>query len=324
MLTAAAETFPIRGTFRIARGARTEAVVVTATITEGEHTGRGECVPYPRYGESVEGVVSAIEAMAERVAGGIDPDGLRQAMPAGAARNALDAALLDIAAKTEGRHVADRFGVLMKPVTTAYTLSIDTPEAMGAAADEASDRPILKVKLGNASGDSERIAAVRANAPDATLVVDANEGWNDSNLLMNLSACADAGVALVEQPLPASRDGVLATISHPVPICADESCRDLATLAGLKGRYNAVNVKLDKAGGLTEAFAMVEAARSAGLLVMVGCMVGTSLAMAPAMIAAMQADYVDLDGPLLLARDREPGLVFEGSLVHPPPPALWG
>jgi L-alanine-DL-glutamate epimerase-like enolase superfamily enzyme len=322
-LAAAVETFPIAGTFRIARGSRTEARVVVATLTDGSHTGRGEAVPYPRYGESPEGVVADIEAMADRLAEGLDRQGLRTAMKAGAARNALDCALWDLEAKQSGVSVAERLGIEAVPLTTAFTLSLDEPEAMAEAA-RAAGRPLLKVKLGAVSGDEARIRAVREAAPDATLIVDANEGWSETNLLINLSACADAGVALVEQPLRSVRDGVLATISHPVPICADESAHVAADLPALANRFDAVNVKLDKAGGLTEALDMVAAARAHGLKVMVGCMLATSLAMAPAVYAAQGADFVDLDGPLLLAEDRAPGLVYEDSRVHPPPPELWG
>ncbi|WP_420392870.1 N-acetyl-D-Glu racemase DgcA [Acuticoccus sp.] len=322
-LTVAVETFPIAGAFRISRETRTEARVVVATIEDGAHVGRGEAVPYRRYRETVEGVAEAVEAMAPRVADGLTRQDLAEAMPAGAARNALDCALWDFEAKRSGTPVAQVLGLTLRPLTTAYTLSLGEPHEMAAAA-EAAGRPLLKVKLGAPSGDDARIAAVREAVPDATLIVDANEGWNEGNLLINMGACAAAGVALIEQPLPAGRDGVLATISHPVPICADESVHTSADLAALVGRYDAVNVKLDKSGGLTEAIAMTEAARQAGLKVMVGCMIGTSLAMAPATYYAQGADFVDLDGPLLLARDREPGLVYDGATLMPPEPMLWG
>lgn len=325
-LSVSAEAFPIAGAFRISRETRTESHVVVATLTDGEHRGRGECVPYKRYGESVAGVVAEIEAMAHRLEEGLDREGLRGAMKAGAARNALDCALFDLEAKRTGVPVAERLGLTLSPLVTAYTISIGEPSEMAdaAAAASADGRPLLKVKLGAPTGDAARIRAVREAAPEARIIVDANEGWNEANLLLNLSACADWGVSLVEQPLFASRDGVLATISHPVPICADESAHVASDIARLATRYDAVNVKLDKAGGLTEALAMVAEARAHGLSVMVGCMLATSLAMAPAVYAAQGADYVDLDGPLLLARDREDGLVYEGSLVHPPAPSLWG
>lgn len=325
-LTVAAETYPIRGAFRISRETRTEQRVVVATLTDGTHTGRGEAVPYPRYGESVDGVCAAIEAMAGRVADGIEREALRHEMKAGAARNAIDCALFDFAAKRDGTTVAAITGIDPQPLTTAFTLSIGTPEEMAAAAAEAAEaeRPLLKVKLGTPAGDRDRIAAVRRAAPNATLIVDGNEGWNEGNILQNLAACAAAGVALVEQPLPASRDGLLATISHPVPICADESVHTADGLAALRTRYDAVNIKLDKAGGLTEALAMTRLAREHGFVVMVGCMLATSLAMAPAIYAAQGADFVDLDGPLLLLHDRADGLRYDGSVVYPPSPALWG
>lgn len=322
-LSAKAEAFPIAGAFRIARETRTEARVVVATITDGEHTGRGEAVPYPRYRESVDGVLADIEAMAGQIADGLTREALGEAMKAGAARNALDCALWDFEAKRSGTRVADTLGLTPGPLMTAYTISLGEADEMAEAA-RISGRPLLKVKLGRGSGDDRRIAAVRAAVPDATLIVDANEGWSENNLLINMAACAAAKVALLEQPLPATRDGVLATISHPVPVCADESVHTSADLAALASRYDAVNVKLDKAGGLTEALAMVAEARRLGLTVMVGCMVGTSLGMAPAIYAAQGADFVDLDGPLILTQDREPGLHYDGSMVHPPAPELWG
>lgn len=321
-LTVAAETFPIAGAFRIARETRTEARVVVATISDGEFSGRGEAVPYPRYGESVEKVIAAIESMAGALEDGLSHDALQTTMRPGAARNAIDCALWDFWAKRENTTVAALLGIEPRALTTAYTISLGEPDEMAEAARTAG-RSLLKVKLGR-PGDEARIRAVRDAVPNATLIVDANEGWSDNNLLINFAACAAAGVALIEQPLPASRDGVLATISHPVPVCADESCHTSEDLAGLGRRYDAVNVKLDKAGGLTEALKMVEEARRHDLKVMVGCMVGTSLGMAPAFFAAQGVDYVDLDGPLLLAEDRPDGLQYDGSTMFPPLPALWG
>ncbi|MEM8662669.1 MAG: N-acetyl-D-Glu racemase DgcA [Pseudomonadota bacterium] len=322
-LSVRAETFPIRGAFTISRETRTEAQVVVAEVSDGTHTGRGECVPYKRYKESVEGVTLELEAMAPAVQDGMTSEQLQFAMKAGAARCALDCALLDFEAKAGGTRVAERFGIDVRPLTTAYTISLGEPAQMAEAA-ASSGHALLKIKLGAGASDVDRIAAIRAAVPDATLIVDANEGWADANLLINLSACADAGVALVEQPLPSARDGLLATISHPVPICADESAHTSDGLSNLAGRYDAVNVKLNKAGGLTESLAMIEAARNADLKVMVGCMLGTSLAMAPAVLAAQNVDYVDLDGPLLLAKDRSPALDYEGNTIHPPSPELWG
>ncbi|KPL54793.1 mandelate racemase [Prosthecomicrobium hirschii] len=324
-LSVAVERFPIAGSFTISRGSRTEAVVVTATLTIDGATGRGECVPYARYGETVEDVVAAIEAVGPEIAAGrIGHPDLAGAMPAGAARNAVDCAFWDLAAKRSGVPAFRAAGLdALKPLVTAYTLSLGTPDSMAEAARAAAHRPLLKVKLGG-DGDPERIRAVRAGAPDAMLIVDANEGWTPENLADNLAAAEAAGVRLIEQPLPAGRDGALAGIARRVPVCADESLHGSGDLAALRDRYDAVNIKLDKAGGLTTALEIVAAAERAGLAVMVGCMVGTSLAMAPAILAAQRADFVDLDGPLLLARDRAPGLTYDGSTVYPPEPALWG
>jgi L-alanine-DL-glutamate epimerase-like enolase superfamily enzyme len=323
-LTVAVERWPIAGSFTIARGTKTEAVVVVATIAETGARGRGECVPYSRYGETVEGVNAAIEAMRGAIEGGLDRLALQGQMPPGAARNALDCALWDLEAKQTGKRCWQSAGLARPgPLITAFTLSLGEPEAMAAAAGRAAARPLLKVKLGTAD-DVSRIRAVRRAAPRAQLIVDANEGWRAANLERNMAACAEAGVLLIEQPLPQGEDAVLAAISRPVPVCADESVHDRASLAGLAGRYDAINVKLDKAGGLTEALALAREADALGMKLMVGCMIGTSLAMAPAMLVAQAAAIVDLDGPLLLARDRSPGLRYEASLAHPPEPALWG
>ena len=323
-LTVRRESWPVRGVFTISRGSRTEAEVVVAEIAEGDVVGRGECVPYARYGETAEGVAAAIEAQAEAVASGLDRDRLQQALPPGAARNALDCALWDLDAKCAGRPVWQIVGLAApQPLVTAYTLSLAAPEAMGAAARANQVRPLLKVKLGGA-GDIDRVAAVRAGAPAARLIVDANEAWTPGLLREYLPAMARFGVALVEQPLPAGQDEALAGIPRAVPICADESCHTSGDLDALVGRYDFVNVKLDKTGGLTEAIRLVEAAQRGGLGIMVGCMVGTSLAMAPAILLGAQAAFVDLDGPLLLAEDRPHGLRYANGLVFPPAPALWG
>jgi L-alanine-DL-glutamate epimerase-like enolase superfamily enzyme len=318
------ERWPIAGRFAISRGAKTEAVVVVVELSDGQHRGRGECVPYARYGESVDSVGAAIAAMRPQLAAGLTRAGLQSAMAAGAARNALDCAFWDLEAKREQRPAHALAGLPPpRPVTTAYTISLDEPEIMAEAAAKVAGRALLKVKLG-AGGDAERIAAVRGAAPRSTLIVDANEGWTARNLASNLVACAHAGVALIEQPLPEGQDQSLAQMARPIPICADESALTRASLPALAGRYDAVNIKLDKAGGLTEALAMIEDARRLGLTIMVGSMVSTSLATAPAVLAAQTASYVDLDGPLLLAKDRNPGLLYEASLVHPAAPALWG
>ena len=324
MLDARIERWPIAGSFTISRGAKTEAVTVVAEVSRGDRTGRGECVPYPRYGETPEETLAALKSMQEPVARGLDRQALQAAMPAGAARNALDCALLDLEAKIAGQRVWNLLGrPAPRACTTAYTISLGTPEAMAAATARAAQRPLLKIKLGG-HGDGARIAAVRTAAPESELIVDANEAWTSDNLAQRLAECAEAGVTLVEQPLPAGQDEALARIRRPLAVCADESVHDRSSLAGLRERYDAVNIKLDKTGGLTEALAMADAAQALGFEIMIGCMVATSLAMAPAMLLAGQARFVDLDGPLLLARDREGGLRYDGSLVYPPDAALWG
>ena len=323
-LDAAIERWPIAGSFTISRGAKTEAAVVVAQVRRGGHTGRGECVPYPRYGETPEATLAAVLAIRPALAGGLDRAGLQAAMKAGAARNALDCALLDLEAKIAGQRAWTLLGrPAPRPCTTAYTISLGTPDAMAEATARAAHRPLLKIKLGG-DGDVARIRAVRREAHESELIVDANESWSEDNLAANLAACADVGVTLVEQPLPAGQDEALVRVARPVMICADESVHDRASLAGLRGRYDAVNIKLDKTGGVTEASAMADAARDLGFEIMVGCMVGTSLAMAPAMLITDRARFVDLDGPLLLARDRDHGLRFDGSTIYPPDAALWG
>jgi len=268
--------------------------------------------------------MAALGAIGNKLAFGLDRIALQQAMPAGAARNALDCAFWDLEAKRAGKSAHELAGLpALRPLTTAYTISLGTPEVMAAAARAASGRKLLKIKLGG-TGDPERIAAVRAAAPQSELIVDANEGWTAGNLATNLTACAAAGVTLVEQPLPSDADATLGSIERPIAVCADESVHDRAGLAALAGRYDAVNIKLDKTGGLTEALAMVHEAERLGFGVMVGCMVATSLAMAPAVLVAQRARVIDLDGPLLLAKDRPDGLRYDGSLVYPSTPALWG
>jgi L-alanine-DL-glutamate epimerase-like enolase superfamily enzyme len=299
-------------------------VVVVAEISDGLHVGRGECVPYGRYGETPQSTLNQILLMQDAISNGLDGEALQAAMPAGAARNALDCALLDLQAKNSGQRVWDLLG---RPSpfarTTAYTISLGTPEAMAEATAKAAYRPLLKIKLGG-DGDEARIAAVRKEAPESELIVDANEAWTPDNLQRNLAACEVAGVTLVEQPLPAGADQLLAHIRRPIAVCADESVHDRASLEGLRERYDAINIKLDKTGGLTEALAMADAAQALEFEIMVGCMVATSLAMAPAMLLAQQARFVDLDGPLLLASDREGGLRYDKSTVYPPDAALWG
>ncbi|HEY3224004.1 MAG TPA: N-acetyl-D-Glu racemase DgcA [Pseudolabrys sp.] len=323
-LALAVERWPIAGSFAISRGSKTEALTVVAELSDGVARGRGECVPYARYGESVDSVRAQIEAMRPQLGAGIDRRGLQTAMPPGAARNALDCAFWDLEAKRTKRPVHE-LAEIPAPLalTTAYTISLAAPEAMAETAKGAAGRSLLKIKLG-AEGDSARIAAVRAAAPQAALIVDANEGWNESNVAAHVAACAEAGVVLIEQPLPEGQDQALAHMRRPIPVCADESVHDRSSLSALSGRYDAVNIKLDKAGGLTEALAMVAEARRQGFTIMVGCMVATSLSMAPAILIAQQARFIDLDGPLLLSRDRPNGLRYADSMVFPPSPVLWG
>ena len=321
-----AETFPLTQPFTLARGTKTEAHVVTADITDPRSglTGRGEAVPYARYGETVQAVVAAMESFAREL-GDDDPRGLLQErLPPGAARNALDCALWDLEAKHRGVRIWKLLGEDMPvPLVTAFTLSYDTPEHMAEAARAASTRPVLKLKLGR-EGAHERVEAVAAAAPAARLIVDANESWDLATLQALAPDLAGLGVALIEQPLPAGTDDALAEFRSPVPLCADESCHTRAGLDELARRYQVVNVKLDKTGGLTEALALKRDARARGLGIMVGCMVATSLAMAPACLIAQGAEFVDLDGPLLLVRDRIPGLRYDGSVLHPPDPEVWG
>jgi L-alanine-DL-glutamate epimerase-like enolase superfamily enzyme len=323
-LTAIVEDFPIRGVFRISRGEKTTARVVTVTISQDGLVGRGESVPYARYGESPDSVLGQIERVRERVESGMGIDELQTALPAGAARNALDCALWDLAARTAGKSVLGLAGLpdRLKPVVTAYTLSLDTPEGMGAAALRHAHLPILKVKLGG-DGDPDRVAAIRAAAPSARLIADANESWTPEQVRRFTPALADLGVELIEQPLPAADDGFLASFDSPVPLAADESCRDLATLENVIGKYAIANIKLDKTGGLTEALRLEAAARSAGLRTMTGCMVATSLSMAPGVVLAQRTHVVHLDGPLLLADDRSPALRYDGALVHPADGGVW-
>ncbi len=319
-----AESWPIARRFAISRGSKTEARVVVVEIREGEAKGRGECVPYARYGETVAGVIEAVRAVEADLERGLPREPLRKRLPAGAARNAIDCALWDLEAKRRGKPVWQLAGLPEPgPALSAYTIGLDRPSAMAAAARGVRDRPLLKLKL-DAATPVECVAAVREAVPSARLIVDANEAWSPAQLRSLVRPLVELGVELIEQPLPAGRDAALAEIESPVPVCADESCHDAATLERLVGLYDCVNIKLDKTGGLTEALEVTEAARDLGFGIMVGCMVGTSLAMAPAVLLAGVAWFVDLDGPLLLERDREPGIRYGGSVLSPPPRELWG
>lgn len=319
------ERWPIAGAFTIARGSKTEAHVVVVEITAPDGArGRGECVPYGRYGETIESVLAQVEAARRALEAGCDKARLQDLMPAGAARNAVDCALWDLEAKQTGVPAYVRAGrARLDPVKTCYTISLAAPEVMAEQARAAARRPMLKLKIGGAD-DLERVAAVRAAAPKTRLVVDANEALSFDDLTRLAPDFARLDVQLIEQPLKAGEDQALEGLKSPVPLCADESLHTRADLPAIARRYACVNVKLDKTGGLTEALALAAEARASGLEIMAGCMVATSLAMAPAMIVAQGARVVDLDGPLLLARDREPGLTFHGSMIEPPSAALWG
>jgi L-Ala-D/L-Glu epimerase len=319
-ITVTADTFRLAEVFTISRGSRTESRVVTVRVRADGVTGWGESFPYARYGETVEGVIQQIEGV--RLP--IDRLALQAALPPGAARNAFDCALWDLEAKRAGRRAWELAGLTPpRPELTAYTLSLDTPERMEAAAARNGHRPLLKIKLGTPD-DMPRLEAVRRGAPAARIIVDANEGWSAEVYRELAPHLVRLGVALVEQPLPAADDGMLAEMERPLPVCADEACHDRASLPALRGKYDFVNIKLDKTGGLTEALALRDAARAEGFRIMVGCMIGSSLAMAPALLVAQGAEVVDLDGPLLLAEDRDVPLRFDAEGVHPSEAALWG
>ncbi|WHZ34533.1 MULTISPECIES: N-acetyl-D-Glu racemase DgcA [Roseobacteraceae] len=320
MIEVRRDVFRLAEAFTISRGSRTEAQVLTVSVSRDGITGWGECVPYARYDETLDSVAAQIAGLPE----GISRADLQEALEAGAARNAVDCALWDLEAKQAGKRAWELAGLSApRPEITAYTLSLDTPERMEASARKHAHRPLLKIKLGTPD-DMPRLEAVRRGAPGARIIVDANEGWSAevySDLAPHL---VRLGVALVEQPLPAGQDEALIGLERPVPLCADESCHDRASLPALKGKYDVVNIKLDKTGGLTEALALRDAALAGGYGIMVGCMVGSSLAMAPAVLLAQGADVVDLDGPLLLAEDRDPPLTYDEAGVHPSDAALWG
>ena len=323
-LSIAHESWPIAGAFTISRGSKTTAEVVVVTLVEDGHQGRGECVPYPRYHESVDGIVASLEQARSRIEAGFTHADIPRLVQPRAARNALDCALWDLEAKRAQKPVW-QLALLEqpRPMVTAYTLSLNTPEAMAKAAADAAHRPLFKLKLGG-DGDAERLRLIREAVPASRLIIDANEGWTPGELPNLLKACANARVELIEQPLPAADDEALRHISHEVAICADESAHDRENLQALVGKYDAINIKLDKTGGLTEALALAQTAKDMNFKIMVGCMLATSLAMAPAMLVAQSAYVIDLDGPLLLARDRNPGISFDGSVMYPPPPELWG
>ncbi|SLM62685.1 MULTISPECIES: N-acetyl-D-Glu racemase DgcA [Dickeya] len=318
------ERWALKETFTVSRGSKTHADVIKVTVRDGRYEGHGECVPYARYGESLEGVEAQLLALQPAVREGLDRQALQHSLPAGAARNALDCALWDLACQQCGKPVWQLAGLPRPtPLVSAFTLSLDTPEKMAQAAQRHAHRPLLKLKLADAN-DIERVAAVRECAPNAGLIVDANEGWTPDLYLKLVPELLRLGVSMIEQPLPASDDAALAELPHPIALCADESCHDCQSLPGLSQRYERVNIKLDKTGGLTEALRLRQAARAQGLGIMVGCMVSTSLSMAPATLVAQGAQIVDLDGPLLLTDDRIGGLVWRDSQLYLPEEGVWG
>lgn len=318
------DAFRLKQTFTISRGSRDVAEVLAVCLTDGEHSGWGECYPYARYGESLDSVSEQIRSVEAELVSGLDRADLRQRLPAGAARNAIDCALWDLEAKRTGTPVWQLAGLdAPEKITTAFTLSLDSPEAMRSSAAANASRPLLKIKLGSA-GDLDRLRAIREGAPDTTLIVDANEGWSATDYDELAPIMLALGVSMVEQPLPQSDDAELAGRARPLTVCADESCHDVASLDELQDKYDMINIKLDKTGGLTEALELKAAALERGFEVMVGCMVTSSLAMAPAMLVAQGAAVADLDGPLLLAEDREHPIRYTGSVMDPAPQALWG
>jgi L-alanine-DL-glutamate epimerase-like enolase superfamily enzyme len=317
------EIWPLKETFRISRGSRTEARVVVVSVTDSEHVGSGEGVPIARYNQTCASVIAQIKSVQNQPKLGRQK--VQQLLPPGAARNALDCALWDLEAKRSGKRVYELANVpVVDVVETSFTISLDSPEKMGNAGKAAASLPILKLKLGGDDGDLARVEAVRAAAPNARLLIDANESWSPHHYHKIVPALKELGVELIEQPFPANLDEVLETLDHPVPVCADESCHTREDLPRLKKRYEAINVKLDKTGGLTEALRLCERARESGFKLLIGCMVGTSLSMAPARLLASAADYVDIDGPLLLARDRDERLIYENSRTGMPSRQLWG
>ena len=315
--------WPLDKPFRTARGASTETRVILVTISDGQHIGRGEAGPISRYGHTTASTVAQLEQISSR--GAVDRQQVQELLPAGAARNALDCALWDLEAKVSGKRAWELANIeIVHVVETAFTISLDTPEKMAAAAKANAKAPVLKLKLGGDNRDLPRVEAVRGAAPAARLIVDANESWSPSHYQENVSGLARLGVELIEQPFSADADDVLETLDHPVPVCADESCHTTADLPRLVNRYEAINVKLDKTGGLTEALLLTERARQSGLKLLFGCMVCTSLGIAPARLLARATDYVDLDGPLLLAGDRHHRLTYDNGKIGLPSRELWG
>jgi L-Ala-D/L-Glu epimerase / N-acetyl-D-glutamate racemase len=322
-INAKEEVWPLKQVFRISRGSRTEARVVVVTMSDGEHIGRGEGVPLARYNQSTASVSAQIETIKDEK--NLDRDKLEQLLPPGAARNALDCALWDLEAKISGKRVWELANLpIVSEVETSFTISLDTARKVAESAKANANAPILKLKLGGDSLDLARVEAVRDTAPNARLLIDANESWSPAHYREIVPALKQLGVELIEQPFPAGADEVLETLDHPVPVCADESCHTTADLPGLMNRYEVVNVKLDKTGGLTEALRLFERARESGFKLLIGCMVCTSLGIAPARLLATAAEWIDLDGPLIVSRDRDHPLAYENGSIGLPARQLWG
>ena len=317
------KSWPIRGSFTISRGSKTQADTLIVQIEKAGVIARGECVPYARYGESIASVREQIESVISELEKGLTREQLQARLPSGAARNAVDCALWDLECKLAQQSVWDILSLSPEPVVTAFTLSLDTPEKMEMAAQDNAHRPLLKLKLGGA-GDLARVEAVRRGAPNARIILDANEAWSVEDYQQLVPQLVKLDVAMIEQPFPAGEDAILETLVRPIPICADESCHDRASLPKLMNRYDMINIKTDKTGGLTEALALKDAALAAGFEVMVGCMLSSSLSMAPAFVAAQHVAVVDLDGPLLLSQDIEHGFTFEENAMMPFTTKLWG
>ena len=314
------DVFPLKKLFTISRGSRTEAEVVSVKVSKDGFTGYGECVPYKRYNETVKSVIDQITNLNQVN----NRHELEQNLPPGAARNALDCAFWDLEAKLNNTSVADLINLSISPVITSFTLSLDTSEKMGQEAQLNSHLPILKIKLGGGNEDLERIKSVRKFAPQSDIIVDANEGWSLDEYNYLMPHFVEAKIKMIEQPFPSQYDGELKNINRPIPICADESCHDTSSLEKCIGKYDVINIKLDKTGGLTEALKLKKNAELHNFDIMVGCMVGSSLAMAPAIYLAQNVKWVDLDGPLLLSQDRKNPLKYSNSKIHPPLKDLWG
>ncbi|WP_184000461.1 N-acetyl-D-Glu racemase DgcA [Sphingomonas kyeonggiensis] len=323
-LAARSDAFKLSTPFRISRGVKTVAEVVTVSISAEGVTGWGEGVPYPRYGESIDGALAEIEAARAAIEGGASREELLARMPAGAALNAVDCALWDLEAKLAGRSVTDMLGLPpLGPTATAMTVSLDTPDAMAVAAGKLADVPLIKIKVDRSDPEAQ-IRRVREMAPAPRVIVDPNESWTIAEIERLQPMLAELRIDLLEQPLPAGEDQALEGFKPLIPIAADESAHIADDVAALASKYQVINIKLDKTGGLTGALALADAAAAAGLGVMTGSMISTSLSIAPALVIAARSSFVDLDGPLWLAEDRPGGVRGVGGVLTPPAPGFWG